>query len=99
MRSPRRTAQTAAALMVGLALVSTMAVFGASLSRSATSSIDQAISAEYIITSTSVGGDRQLQRSRRPGRRAGAGGQGRLHRLRRDLPVQRQRLPADRGLG
>ncbi len=55
MRSPRRTAQTASALMVGLALVSTMAVFGASLSRSATSSIDQAISAEYIITSSSVG--------------------------------------------
>ncbi|HUO49265.1 MAG TPA: ABC transporter permease, partial [Acidimicrobiales bacterium] len=55
MRSPRRTAQTAAALMVGLALVSTMAVFGASLSRSATSSIDQAISAEYIVTSSSVG--------------------------------------------
>ena len=28
MRSPRRTAQTAAALMVGLALVSAMSVFG-----------------------------------------------------------------------
>ncbi len=56
MRSPRRTAQTAAALMVGLALVSTMAVFGASLSRSATSSIDEAISANYIITSSSRGG-------------------------------------------
>ena len=36
MRSPRRTAQTASALMVGLALVSAIAVFGASLSRSAT---------------------------------------------------------------
>ena len=57
MRSPRRTAQTAAALMVGLALVSTMAVFGASLSRSATSSIDEAISANYIITSSSRGGN------------------------------------------
>jgi putative ABC transport system permease protein len=57
MRSPRRTAQTAAALMVGLALVSTMAVFGASLSRSATSSIDDAISAQYIVTSTSAGGN------------------------------------------
>ena len=33
MRSPRRTAQTASALMVGLALVSVIAVFGASLSR------------------------------------------------------------------
>jgi putative ABC transport system permease protein len=56
MRSPRRTAQTAAALLVGLALVSTIAVFGASLSRSATGSIDQAISANYIITSSSGGG-------------------------------------------
>ena len=50
MRSPRRTAQTASALMVGLALVSAIAVFGASLSRSATSSVDNAISADLIVT-------------------------------------------------
>jgi len=56
MRSPKRTAQTSAALMVGLALVSTFAVFGASLSGSATSSIDQAIRADYIATSGSGGG-------------------------------------------
>jgi len=56
MRSPRRTAQTASALMVGLALVSTIAVFGASLSRSATSSVDQAISADYIVTNPGSGG-------------------------------------------
>ena len=55
MRSPRRTAQTAAALMVGLALVSAMAVFGASLSKSATSSVDQAISADLIVTATGSG--------------------------------------------
>jgi putative ABC transport system permease protein len=55
MRSPRRTAQTASALMVGLALVSTIAVFGASLSKSATSSVDEAISADYIITSSGSG--------------------------------------------
>jgi putative ABC transport system permease protein len=55
MRSPRRTAQTAAALMVGLALVSTMAVFGASVSKSATGSIDQAISAEYIVSPAQSG--------------------------------------------
>jgi putative ABC transport system permease protein len=55
MRSPRRTAQTSAALMVGLALVSTIAVFGASLSRSATSSVDNAVSADYIITSSGAG--------------------------------------------
>ncbi len=55
MRSPRRTAQTSSALMVGLALVSTIAVFGASLSKSATASVDEAISADYIITSSGSG--------------------------------------------
>jgi len=53
MRSPRRTAQTASALMVGLALVSAIAVFGASLSRSATASVDQAIRADLLITANS----------------------------------------------
>jgi len=55
MRSPRRTAQTAAALMVGLALVAAISVFGASLSRSTTSSADQAISADLIVTPTGSG--------------------------------------------
>ncbi len=56
MRSPRRTAQTSAALMVGLALVSAIAVFGASLSKSATSSVDNAISADLIVSSTNKSG-------------------------------------------
>ncbi|MGH3182343.1 MAG: FtsX-like permease family protein, partial [Streptosporangiaceae bacterium] len=60
MRSPRRTAQTAAALMVGLALVSAMAVFGASFSESATSSVDHAISADLLV---SVNGSGQLSDS------------------------------------
>jgi putative ABC transport system permease protein len=55
MRSPRLTAQTSSALMVGLALVSTIAVFGASLSKSATSSVDNAVSADYIITTSGNG--------------------------------------------
>jgi putative ABC transport system permease protein len=55
MRSPRRTAQTASALMVGLALVSAMAVFGASLSDSATSSVDQAIRADLLVTASGTG--------------------------------------------
>ena len=55
MRSPRRTAQSAAALMVGLALVAAMSVFGASVSRSTTSSVDQAISADLIVTATGTG--------------------------------------------
>jgi putative ABC transport system permease protein len=50
MRSPRRTAQTAAALMIGIALVSTIGVLGASLSRSATDQVDSAVNADYLIT-------------------------------------------------
>jgi putative ABC transport system permease protein len=52
MRSPRRTAQTASALMVGLALVSAISVFGASASRSATSSVDNAVTADLIVSSS-----------------------------------------------
>jgi putative ABC transport system permease protein len=63
MRSPRRTAQTASALMVGLALVSTIAVFGASLSKSATSSVDNAISAQYIVTNSDNAGSGQFSNS------------------------------------
>jgi putative ABC transport system permease protein len=55
MRSPRRTAQTASALMIGLALVSAIAVFGASASKSATSSADNAVSADLIVTTNSSG--------------------------------------------
>ena len=50
MRNPRRTAQTAAALMVGLSLVSTIAVLGSSLSASAKSEVDSAVTADYIVT-------------------------------------------------
>ena len=63
MRSPRRTAQTAAALMVGLALVSAIAVFGASLSSSATSSVDNAISADLIISAASNTGNGEFGNS------------------------------------
>jgi putative ABC transport system permease protein len=55
MRSPRRTAQTAAALMVGLAMVSAMSVFGASLSKSTTNSIDNAVNADLIVTGPTNG--------------------------------------------
>ncbi len=55
MRSPRRTAQTAAALMVGIALVSAIAVLGASLSQSARTNLDSAVTAEDIITGPSSG--------------------------------------------
>ena len=55
MRSPRRTSQTAAALMVGIALVSAIAVLGASLSQSARTNLESAVTADYIITGPSSG--------------------------------------------
>jgi putative ABC transport system permease protein len=53
MRNPRRTAQTAAALMVGVALVGAMAIFGVSASRSATASFDNAVRANLIVSTAS----------------------------------------------
>jgi putative ABC transport system permease protein len=53
MRSPRRTAQTASALIIGIALVSAMAVFGASVSKSATATVDDAIRADLLVTTSS----------------------------------------------
>lgn len=50
MRSPSRTARTAAALMIGLALVSFVSIFGASLKASATQTVDNVLAADYLIT-------------------------------------------------
>lgn len=50
MRNPQRTAQTAAALMIGIALVSTIAVLGGSLATSAKDQVDSAVTADYIVT-------------------------------------------------
>jgi putative ABC transport system permease protein len=50
MRSPRRTAQTAAALMVGMAVVSAIGVLGDSLATSAKRSVDSAINADYLVS-------------------------------------------------
>jgi putative ABC transport system permease protein len=50
LRNPRRTGATAAALMIGLSLVSGMAVVGSSLVTSATSEMDKSVGADYIIT-------------------------------------------------
>ncbi|MGO9344312.1 MAG: FtsX-like permease family protein, partial [Acidimicrobiales bacterium] len=49
MRNPRRTASTAAALLVGVALVSFMAVITSSARASATTNITSALSASYVI--------------------------------------------------
>lgn len=50
VRSPRRTATTASALMIGIALVSGVGVVGASLSRSLTSQLGQSVTADVFVT-------------------------------------------------
>ncbi|CAN5128539.1 ABC transporter permease [soil metagenome] len=56
VRSPRRTAATASALMIGLALVSFTFIMGASVERSAIAGIDEAFLAEYQLNPASFGG-------------------------------------------
>ncbi|QMU76839.1 ABC transporter permease [Streptacidiphilus sp. PB12-B1b] len=51
LRNPRRTGATAAALMVGLALVASLSVVGNSMVASATSQMDKSVGADFIIQS------------------------------------------------
>ncbi|HWM13802.1 MAG TPA: FtsX-like permease family protein [Gaiellaceae bacterium] len=50
VRNPSRTAATAAALMIGLALVSVVAVLGASLRDSANSAVEKQLDTDYALT-------------------------------------------------
>ena len=50
VRNPRRTAATAFALTLGLMLVTTIAVFGASAKKSINGLIDNGVTADYILT-------------------------------------------------
>ncbi|HEY6934561.1 MAG TPA: FtsX-like permease family protein, partial [Marmoricola sp.] len=50
LRNPRRTAATASALMIGLTLVSTMSVIGASVNASIESSVDKQFRTDYVMT-------------------------------------------------
>ena len=52
-RNPRRTAATASALMVGLALVTAFGVLGTSTKASVDATLDQVNNADFIISSTS----------------------------------------------
>lgn len=49
-RQPRRSAATASALMIGLALVSAMTVFAASTTASLNEAIDKVIGAEFVVS-------------------------------------------------
>lgn len=55
-RAPRRTSSSASALMIGVALVSSAAVFASSLRASLVSTLETAISADYIVTDASFQG-------------------------------------------
>jgi putative ABC transport system permease protein len=50
MRNPRRTASTAAALMIGLGLVTFVAVFGDSLKASGVAALEETIRSDFILT-------------------------------------------------
>ncbi|MET9653157.1 FtsX-like permease family protein [Streptomyces sp. NPDC006460] len=51
LRNPRRTGATAAALMIGLALVACLSVVGSSLVASATDELDRTVGADFIVQS------------------------------------------------
>jgi len=51
VRNPRRTAATASALMVGLAVVACIATLGASANASLSTVIDKSLSSSYVISS------------------------------------------------
>ncbi len=51
LRNPRRTGATAAALMIGLALVACLSVVGSSMVASATDELDKSVGADYVVNS------------------------------------------------
>jgi len=56
MRNPKRTASTAAALMIGLGLVSFVSIFAASIKTSSNQVLEQTLKADYIVTSSQFTG-------------------------------------------
>ena len=55
-RAPRRTAASASALMIGVALVSAAAIFASSLRATFSSTLERAVTADYIVTDESFQG-------------------------------------------
>jgi putative ABC transport system permease protein len=54
-RNPKRTSATAAALMIGVALVVFITIFGASIRTSVNAAIDKSMKADYVVTSGGFG--------------------------------------------
>jgi putative ABC transport system permease protein len=75
VRNPRRTAATAAALMVGLALISAVTVLGSSVKSSAAKTISAAVSADFILNTNGPGFPDAVIKAaaRQPGVRSTAG--------------------------
>ena len=51
LRNPRRTAATASALMIGMALVAMMSILGQSASASTDAALDEALTSQFVISS------------------------------------------------
>ena len=56
IRNPRRTAATASALVIGLALVALVAIFGASTKASVSEAVDRGIRADVVLKTQQFGG-------------------------------------------
>ena len=70
IRNPRRTAATAAALMIGLALISAVTVLGSSLKASVAKIAENAINADFVLNTNGPGlPRRRARRGEGPGRR------------------------------
>jgi putative ABC transport system permease protein len=59
MRAPKRTASTAAALMIGVALVAFVTIAASSMKASATSVIERDMHADFVIQPNAMGGFQQ----------------------------------------
>ncbi|RFU40744.1 ABC transporter permease [Actinomadura logoneensis] len=56
LRNPRRTAATASALMIGLALITAVNVLGSSMRSSVEAQVDKQFGADYVVEPTGAGG-------------------------------------------
>ena len=100
VRNPARTASTAAAVMIGLALITFVAVLGQGVRTSFTSAVDDLFVADYAVT----GGNEPLTSkaaraaSDGPWRRGGIGDPRRRRQDRREVrPRERRRRQPDEG--
>ncbi len=56
MRNPRRTAATAAALMIGITLVGVVSILAASMKASATAAVNQTLRADFVVAAKGSNG-------------------------------------------